>query len=668
MGKVSDLKKQRRINAAHARKGKNHVGGIKISQRTFKTSTQRDIPLKELRKNWRGRYSQIRTIVTSMLPNSAAVSHFIFTWLKSNPGAMMLLKQSKLKKKKKKKTEENIINSIAQRFIGKVSNFNWDFSIRVQIGPTELISTRSQDNYIKKNIAFPIYEQINNVGYYRSIQCIIQTFLNSLTPQIFSDDSFKLFGIHRNIIVWIISMDGSPQNENTGTVLGTTAPWNLKEKIRSPTAWRTIFIIDGKEDYETLVEPCSRIEKEISDIEKSEFVCHGRSLRMAFVSSSDMKMSALHKGQTNQSSRNFSPHARIHKKDINTYTTDIQISSGTERESNWSDFQKIIDKTPKTKISDVLQDKYFGQYRKPLLPTLADKDAPDPLHLDINGAMKWIKLIYIEACNTNHTEDLVKELKQCSLEFLANKFEKKSITKSKKEKNEQKNTATYEVKERLIGRQAIIVMHNFGPLGSLFSNLEGTEEDKMRRKALYLVGLLLGLISEIYSQLEPSKDEITYLRLYCKAYFSLHVKFFREKVNPTVYTIGVLVPYYMHKIYEKYGVGLGYFSLQAPESKNRFVKDILSKHSNRHELKKQRKVLKDEYLLFDWLPSKGIPVQTSNGETWTPRVNRDDGKCICGKSLEINNDEQSQKKFWLHTPKCNLCSEVVELFIDMIKV
>jgi hypothetical protein len=148
MGKVSDLKKQRRINAAHARKGKNHVGGIKISQRTFKTSTQRDIPLKELRKNWRGRYSQIRTIVTSMLPNSAAVSHFIFTWLKSNPGAMMLLKQSKLKKKKKKKTEENIINSIAQRFIGKVSNFNWDFSIRVQIGPTELISTRSQDNYI----------------------------------------------------------------------------------------------------------------------------------------------------------------------------------------------------------------------------------------------------------------------------------------------------------------------------------------------------------------------------------------------------------------------------------------------------------------------------------------------------------------------------------------
>ncbi len=121
------------------------------------------------------------------------------------------------------------------------------------------------------------------------------------------------------------------------------------------------------------------------------------------------------------------------------------------------------------------------------------------------------------------------------------------------------------------------------------------------------MGRVLRDISALYSQRDASEDSLRALEYLCTQYYSLHCWFLPASgITPTVYTIGKVVPWAANKIWKEYGIGLGYFLLQAGESMNAFINTLLedSNWSMSGENDKWVQVMQHNYLSQFILPLK----------------------------------------------------------------
>ena len=81
---------------------------------------------------------------------------------------------------------------------------------------------------------------------------------------------------------------------------------------------------------------------------------------------------------------------------------------------------------------------------------------------------------------------------------------------------------------------------------------------------LHTFVFVLGTVS-LFSRLAISDEEVSELKTLCTNYFRANAVFFY--VNPTVWTIGHLVPAHTQHKKEKYGFGLGLNSMEGREAK-----------------------------------------------------------------------------------------------------
>lgn len=77
----------------------------------------------------------------------------------------------------------------------------------------------------------------------------------------------------------------------------------------------------------------------------------------------------------------------------------------------------------------------------------------------------------------------------------------------------------------------------------------------------------------LFSHLAISDEKVSELKTLCTNYFRANAVFFY--VNPTVWTIGHLVPAHTQHMKEKYGLGLGLNSIEGQEAKH----VLISKYS-----------------------------------------------------------------------------------------
>ena len=91
----------------------------------------------------------------------------------------------------------------------------------------------------------------------------------------------------------------------------------------------------------------------------------------------------------------------------------------------------------------------------------------------------------------------------------------------------------------------------------------------MKLHSLPFVALKLRDAVSIYSRIEVSREELVCLKVLCKLFFNANCLLL-DGATPTVWAVGVAIPYNTGKLLEKlgYGLRLGLNSTQGRESKH----------------------------------------------------------------------------------------------------
>ena len=168
---------------------------------------------------------------------------------------------------------------------------------------------------------------------------------------------------------------------------------------------------------------------------------------------------------------------------------------------------------------------------------------------------------------------------------------------------------------------------------------------------LHTFVFVLGTVS-LFSRLAISDEEVSELKTLCTNYFRANAVFFY--VNPTVWTIGHLVPAHTQHMKEKYGFGLGLNSMEGREAKHVFI----SKYSQKTMFHSRwQQIFLHEFVSLVWLRAKGYNCCNANFSilSYIPKQvsNSDPAVCYCGLEKGISNE------------KCRFCSSDVRTKIEL---
>jgi hypothetical protein len=217
---------------------------------------------------------------------------------------------------------------------------------------------------------------------------------------------------------------------------------------------------------------------------------------------------------------------------------------------------------------------------------------------------------------------------------LAIKLEK-SLSKGKNKRLEYS-------KYRLIGRQAIQLEKNFHLFDQyIWENFQKKSIwDNSKRIATFLLALYTRRLNGIYASKETSFQLIELAEFMGRNYYNLHVLYFSsDDITPTVFTMGVIMPYFFRKNVEQFGIGMGISgSLQPFESFNHVIKNWLENTNFKlNEKDKWEQIFENAFLLQDYL-AKTVPISEEEfKDTWISRENYDPMICICGIQKEDMN-------------------------------
>ena len=82
------------------------------------------------------------------------------------------------------------------------------------------------------------------------------------------------------------------------------------------------------------------------------------------------------------------------------------------------------------------------------------------------------------------------------------------------------------------------------------------------------LGLRLRDCVSLFSRFEISVEQLTQLSVAACEYYRVNALFLSSSVNPTVWTIGQIIPAHTKDVHEKYGQGLGIVTMEGREAKH----------------------------------------------------------------------------------------------------
>ena len=196
---------------------------------------------------------------------------------------------------------------------------------------------------------------------------------------------------------------------------------------------------------------------------------------------------------------------------------------------------------------------------------------------------------------------------------------------------------------RFTGKDSRLFLQNLMLLISSVENdvAKGTRAEFILQVIAYTCLCLRDSVS-IFTRVSISDEDIAKVKVLCSNYFKSHCIFLN--VNPTVWTLGNVVPNHIAEMKTRYGMGLGLNSMEGREAKHVFI----AKYSkNTLHQRRWQQIFRHEYVTLIWLRSRGLNLSTTdnNKATYIPKkVLTDNTFCYCGlpKPASMN--------------KCNFCS------------
>ncbi|CAH3194065.1 unnamed protein product [Porites evermanni] len=147
-------------------------------------------------------------------------------------------------------------------------------------------------------------------------------------------------------------------------------------------------------------------------------------------------------------------------------------------------------------------------------------------------------------------------------------------------------------------------------------------------------------------KVEVSIEQVENLKVLCQQFFNANSLLLTD-VTPTVWTVGVAIPYHTSKLHQKLGYGLGLNSMQGREAKHVKLAKYVENTCNARKSLRWWTVFRHEFVSMVWLREKdpysiAYRCEKRNiSDSYIPKRVRDcdDRFCHCGLSKKTTGDQ-----------------------------
>ena len=125
----------------------------------------------------------------------------------------------------------------------------------------------------------------------------------------------------------------------------------------------------------------------------------------------------------------------------------------------------------------------------------------------------------------------------------------------------------------------------------------------LKLHTLSFIGVKLRDAASIYSKVVVNIEQVENLKVLCQQFFNASNLLLTD-VTPTVWTVGVAIPYHTSELHQKIGYGLGLNSMQGREAKHVKLAKYVGNTCNGRKSIWWWTVLRHEFVCMVWLREK----------------------------------------------------------------
>ena len=494
-----------------------------------------------------------------------------------------------------------------------------------------------------------------------------------------TEESLKGFAESTGTFQIALGGDGCPFGKNESACSFLVSFMNVGRRVASSYDNFLIFGANCDESSPVVKKYVRSLLPQLSELERTEYEFEDFKYRFKLEElPNDMKMLAMLAGELTNSAKYFSSFGNVSTADC----TDLTGTFGTENFNKWKPWdykervrvvnrveafkkkvalEKNSVKTKRAKITDFIAKQKSRQEFLPLLGNLIDKAHVEPLHLKNNAWQFFFKAVLEEALRKSKLPPDCKKMSEVPFDScfaqvitaLQTQVKTRRLAnKTKQWFNETQGTGPV-LQYRFTGKDSRSFCHNFMTLIECLSHESDSKKEHQTVLVLGYLGLRLSDCVSLCNRFDITLDQIAQLSNACREYFNLNALFMYTSVNPTVWTMGHIVPAHCHQVFEKYGQGLGVVTMEGREAKHIFLKKL---SENTTYQNRWAEIFRHEFIMLIWLPQQGFqqPGTKWKNEAYIPsRVFSDPLYCYCGL-LKTSPDDD----------KCMFCGDPVMTLID----
>jgi len=269
---------------------------------------------------------------------------------------------------------------------------------------------------------------------------------------------------------------------------------------------------------------------------------------------------------------------------------------------------------------------------------LIDSAHVEPLHLKNNAWQYFFKALLKEALAKSMLKPTYKVFSDIPQDLCiarvvtALQFEVKATRLAKKVRQWYNDTQCKkgDIQYRFTGKESRLFCHNFMRLIRYLSHDGDSRKQRQTVLALVYIGIRLRDCCSIFNRLEINDTDLTKLETIAREYCHANKLFLPYPINPTIWTMGHVLPVHAKNVYNIYKQGLLTVTMEGREAKH-VALHRLSQNSTFHT--RWKDIFRHEFIMLIWLPEHNhVPcLYTQSKEVYIPpRVFEDCNYCYCG--------------------------------------
>ena len=509
-------------------------------------------------------------------------------------------------------------------------------------------------------------------GVYRPLKPFLFRFADMYLTRHEKDPCLQWFNGEEGVLYVAVGAGGAPFGKDDTATAYLVSFLNLLQRVQSCNDNHLILGANCEEDHPLMKSYTNHLTEEMEEVEGKQLTTErGKQVVFKFeLIPSDMKWMSSHSGELNNCATYFSPFANVNQTSKRTIGGTIGGLEATWQP--WDYTKRLVMAERVVKLKSKLRDpmgkqrnevtKFIAQNksRQEFVPPLGKKVdllKAEPLHNTNNAWQNWFLTalaIVIHYTHQNHLKaaTAVSDLPDSSplltfLKCLKDTLKCRRLYKAFLRWFSEKRKKGISFSYRFTGLESKYFCWQFATLIQELLKIPTLSKGHvLKLHTLSFIGVKLRDAVSIYSRVEISIEQVENLKVLCQQFFNANSLLLTD-VTPTVWTVGVAIPYHTSKLYQKLGYGLGLNSMQGREAKHVKLAKYVENTCNARKSLRWWTVFRHEFVSMVWLREKdpysiAYRCEKRNiSDSYIPKRVRDcdDRFCHCGLSKKTTGNQ-----------------------------